>query len=228
MFENIANFNGKKPMIDINDAVMVIIDPQSGLFQLVEDMPRTHLRTHIVGLARTAHQAGIPAVTTASVPQGPNGPLIPEIKKYLPEVQYIPRRGEINAWDVAEFREAIAKTGRKTLIMSGTVTSVCLALPAISAVADGYKVFAVVDASGTYSKMSEEISVARMVQAGVVPVDTAMVTAELQKTWHREDDMEWADIFSHSFLAYRELMESYARTVEAVKNDEPWDSKRED
>lgn len=228
MFENVANFNGQKPMIDINDAVMVLIDPQSGLFQLVEDMPRTHLRTHVVGLAKTAKQAGIPAITTASVPQGPNGPLIPEIKEILPDITYIPRRGEINAWDVAKFREAIAKTGRKTLIMSGTVTSVCLALPAISAVADGYKVFAVVDASGTYSKMAEEIALARMVQAGVIPVDTSMVTAELQKTWHRDDDLVWAEIFSYSFLAYRELMESYSRTVEAVKKDEPWDSKRDD
>lgn len=77
--------------------------------------------------------------------------------------------------------------GRKTFIIAGTVTSVCLAFPAISAVHDGYKVFALPDASGTYSKMVEEISLARMVQAGIIPMDTSSAIAELQFTWHRED-----------------------------------------
>ncbi len=52
-------------------------------------------------------------------------------------------------------------TGRKTLIIAGTITSVCMAFPAIAAVADGYKVFAVIDASGTYSKMAQEITRSR-------------------------------------------------------------------
>ncbi len=73
-------------------------------------------------------------------------------------------------------------TGRKTLIIAGTITSVCMAFPAIAAVADGYKVFAVIDASGTYSKMAQEITPARVVQAGVVPMDTAAVASELQRT----------------------------------------------
>lgn len=68
-------------------------------------------------------------------------------------------------------------TGRKTLIIAGTITSVCMAFPSISAVADGYKVFAVIDASGTYSKMAQEIT-ARVVQAGVVPMDTAAVASK--------------------------------------------------
>jgi nicotinamidase-related amidase len=92
-------------------------------------------------------------ITTASVPQGPNGPLIPEIHANAPHAQYVARKGEINAWDNPEFVAAVNATGRKTLIIAGTITSVCMAFPSISAVADGYKVFAVIDASGTYSKM---------------------------------------------------------------------------
>jgi nicotinamidase-related amidase len=61
----------------------------------------------------------------------------------------------------------VKATGRKTLIIAGTITSVCMAFPSISAVADGYKVFVVIDASGTYSKMAQEITLARVVQAGV-------------------------------------------------------------
>ncbi len=69
-----------------------------------------------------------------------------------------PVKGEINAWDNPEFVAAVKATGRKTLIIAGTITSVCMAFPAIAAVADGYKVFAVIDASGTYSKMAQEIT----------------------------------------------------------------------
>lgn len=82
--------------------------------------------------------------------------------------------------DNADFVQAVKATGRKTLIIAGTITSVCMAFPAISAVAEGYKVFAVIDASGTYSKMAQEITMARVVQAGVVPMDTAAVASELQ------------------------------------------------
>jgi len=60
----------------------------------------------------------------------------------------------------------------------------------IAAVHDGYKVFAVIDVLGTYSKMAQEITLARVVQAGVVPMDTAAVASELQKTWNREDAMQ--------------------------------------
>ena len=131
-------------------------------------------------------------ITSASVPQGPNGPLIPEIHKYAPHAQYVARRGEINAWDTPEFVTAVKATGKKQLIIAGTITSVCMAFPCIAAVHDGYQVFAVVDASGTYSKMAQEITLARVVQAGVVPMDTAAVCSEVQETWNRDDAQQWA------------------------------------
>ena len=74
-----ANFNGQRPAINPEDAVMLLIDHQSGLFQTVGDMPMTELRARAAVLAKMASLAKIPAITTASVPQGPNGPLIPEI-----------------------------------------------------------------------------------------------------------------------------------------------------
>ena len=165
-------------------------------------------------------------ITTASVPQGPNGPLIPEIHTNAPHAQYVPRKGEINAWDNPEFVAAVKATGRKTLIIAGTITSVCMAFPSISAVAEGYKVFAVIDASGTYSKMAQEITLARVVQAGVVPMDTAAVASEIQRTWNREDAAEWAEVYTHIFPAYQLLIESYTRAQEVVKNSEVLDSQR--
>ena len=221
-----ANFNGSRPVIDVNDAAMLLIDHQSGLFQTVGDMPMPELRARAAALAKMASLAGIPVITTASVPQGPNGPRIPEIHANAPHAQYIARRGEINAWDNPEFVAAVKATGRKTLIIAGTITSVCMAFPSIAAVADGYKVFAVIDASGTYSKMAQEITLARVVQAGVVPMDTAAVASELQRTWNRPDAAEWAEVYTKVFPAYQLLIESYAKAQDVVKNNEQLDSQR--
>ncbi|XYK63545.1 isochorismatase family protein [Serratia marcescens] len=159
-----ANFNGQRPVIDANDAVMLLIDHQSGLFQ--------------------------------------------------------------TAWDNPDFVAAVKATGRKTLIIAGTITSVCMAFPSISAVAEGYKVFAVIDASGTYSKMAQEITLARVVQAGVVPIDTAGVASELQGSWNRADAQQWAEVYTKIFPAYQLLIESYLKAQDVVKNNELLDSQR--
>lgn len=221
-----ANFNDQRPVIDPTDSAMLLIDHQSGLFQTVGDMPMPELRQRAAALAKIASLANIPVITTASVPQGPNGPLIPEIHQNAPHAQYVARKGEINAWDNPDFVDAVKATGKKTLIIAGTITSVCMAFPAISAVAEGYKVFAVIDASGTYTKMAEEITLARVVQAGVVPMDTAAVASEIQKTWNREDAQEWAQVYTQIFPAYALLMESYVKAQEVVQNNEVLDSSR--
>ncbi|WBM40393.1 hydrolase [Alcaligenes faecalis] len=223
---NVANFNGAAPVIDPDDAVMLLIDHQSGLFQTVKDMPMTTLRDHAAALAKIATLTKLPVITTASVPQGPNGPLIPEIHQNAPHAQYVARKGEINAWHNEDFVAAVKATGRKTLIIAGTITSVCMAFPAISAVAEGYKVFVVIDASGTYSKMAEEITLARMMQAGVVPIDTGAVASELQRTWNRSDAQEWAQVYTKIFPAYQLLIESYAKAQDVLKNQEQLDSQR--
>ncbi|MCC7045615.1 MAG: hydrolase [Alphaproteobacteria bacterium] len=221
-----ANFNGARPVINPDDAALLLIDHQSGLFQTVGDMPMPVLRNHAAALAKMATLSKLPVITTASVPQGPNGPLIPEIHANAPHAKYVARKGEINAWDNPDFVAAVKATGRKTLIIAGTITSVCMAFPSISAVNDGYKVFAVVDASGTYSKMAQEITLARVVQAGVVPIDTAAVASELQKTWHRDDAMQWAEIYAKIFPAYQLLIESYGKAQDVAKKGELLDSQR--
>ena len=198
-----------KWMIDPKDAVMLLVDHQSGLFQLVKDIDLPKLRANAAALSKVAHLAKLPTFTTASVPDGPNGPLIPEIHGNNPDAVYIPRTGQINAWDNPKWVEAIEKTGRKTLIIAGTLTSVCMAFPTLSAVATGYKVFNVVDASGNWSSMATEITLARVVQAGARPIDTLAVLSEIMGTWNRADAMEYAAIMTSLMPNYQLLMESY-------------------
>lgn len=221
-----ANFNGARPVIDPDNAAMLLIDHQSGLFQTIGDLPFTTVRAHATALAKMATLAKMPVITTASVPQGPNGPLIPEIHDAAPHSQYVARKGEINAWDNPEFVAAVKATGRRQLIIAGTITSVCMAFPSIAAVADGYQVFAVIDASGTYSKMAEEITLARVVQAGVVPMDTAAVASEIQRTWNRDDAQQWAEVYTKIFPNYQLLIESYLKAQDVQQNHEQLDSQR--
>lgn len=207
----------EKAMMNVDDVVMLLIDHQSGLFNLVQDMPVCQLRNNIIALAKVATMLKIPVITTASVPEGPNGPVIPEIEQFAPHAEYVPRQGQINAWEVPGFVKAVEETKRKTIVMTGTLTSVCLAFPAISAKAAGYKVYAVVDASGNHSNMATDLTIARLAQAGVVPVDTFAVIGELQRTWNRPDAMEYANIFGDNLLPnYRLLLESHKKARESA------------
>lgn len=206
-------------MIDVNDAVMLLIDHQSGLFNTVRDLPVPDLRNYAIALAKTASLLNIPVITTASVPDGPNGPLIPEIHQFAPHAQYIPRTGQVNAWDNPQFVAAIEKTGRKTLIIAGTLTSVCMAFPAISARQAGYNAYCVVDASGNWSKMATDITIARVVQAGAIPTDTFAIVAELFRTWNRPEGSKFAEILSsHVCPEYRCLIESYEKAQQIAKS----------
>lgn len=214
MSQNKESFDNKrvdknKWMINPEDAIMLLIDHQSGLFQLVRDMEQPVLRHHASVLAKLSFLAKIPTFTTASVPDGPNGPLIPEIHQYNPDAIYIPRTGQINAWDNPDWVDAIEKTNRKTLIIAGTLTSVCMAFPALSAIEKGYKVFCVIDASGNWSKMATDITIARVTQAGAICVDTFALLAEIMSTWNRPDADEFANIMVEIVPPYQALIESY-------------------
>ena len=206
-------------MIDPDDAVMLLLDHQAGLFQLVRDMDATPLRNHAVALAKVAKLANIPTFTTASVPDGPNGPLIPDIHAANPDAVYIPRTGQINAWDNPKWVQAIEETGRKTLIIAGTLTSACMAFPALSAVTRDYKVFCVVDASGNWSQMATDLTVARVTQAGAMPIDTFAVVGEIMSTWNRPDADDFAAVMlEHVIPGFRMLVESYDK-AQSVEKD---------
>ena len=139
---------GGAALLDPSDVVILLLDHQAGLFQTVKDVPLAELRSNVVLLAKLAKLMNIPVITTASEPTGTNGPLMPEIHQNAPHAVYVPRKGEVNAWDNEDFVKTVRATGKKTLIMAGVWTSVCVMFPALDAKAAGFKVYAVMDASG--------------------------------------------------------------------------------
>ncbi len=133
---------------------MLLLDHQAGLFQTVKDTGVVELRNNTIMLAKLATLMKIPVITTASEPKGPNGPLMPEIHQFAPHAVYVGRKGEVNAWDNEDFVRAVRATGKKTLIMAGVWTSVCVMFPALDARIAGFKVYAVIDASGDPSDLA--------------------------------------------------------------------------
>jgi nicotinamidase-related amidase len=174
------------------------------------------LRNNTIALTKIAQLAGIPIITTASEPNGPNGPLMEELQN-LPNATYVPRKGEVSAWDNADFVKAVEATGRKTLVIAGVWTSVCVNFPALQAKADGYKVYIVTDASGDPSIMASQTTLSRAVQAGIIPVSTNVVLCEAQRTWNRPDAAQWGEIYALLVPNYRAAIESYQRAQEAAK-----------
>lgn len=168
-----------------DNAAMLLIDHQTGTMLGVQDIRLDQFRSNVLGLAKTAKVHGLPTVLTASYAEGPNGPLMPELLDMFPDVQPVYRPGPINAWDDPAFVAAVEATGRKKLIMAGVTTDVCLMFPALSALAAGYDVYAVYDASGCWDQMSELTSVMRLVQAGAVCCNWAVIAAGLQADWRR-------------------------------------------
>jgi nicotinamidase-related amidase len=204
-------------LLDASDAVVLLLDHQTGLFQTVKDVPVGDLRRNTVVLAKIAELAKLPVITTASEPNGPNGPLMPELAEAAPSARYVARKGEVSAWDNADFVAAVEATGRKTLIMAGVWTSVCVAFPALQAQADGYKVYFVTDASGDPSEMASRTTLARLAQAGIVPVSTNAVMSEVQRTWNRPDAARWGSLYGELVPNYRAAIESYQRAQEAAR-----------
>jgi nicotinamidase-related amidase len=204
-------------LFDPKDIVILLLDHQTGLFQTVKDITIHELRTNTAVLAKLATLAKIPVITTASEPSGPNGPLMPEIQQFAPTATYVARKGEISAWDNPDFVRAVRATGKKTLIIGGVWTSVCVAFPAIQAKAEGYTVYAVIDASGDMSQMASQAALDRMTQAGVIPVTTNVVVTEVQRTWARPDAAQYAELYGEFAPHYRAVIESYKKAQEALR-----------
>jgi nicotinamidase-related amidase len=208
---------GGKALIDPTDTVLLLLDHQSGLFQNVKDIPVAELRANVTALAKLAALFEIPLITTASVPEGPNGPLMPEIHEAAPHAVHVPRKGEVDAWDNALFVKTVEQTGKRTLVMGGVWTSVCVMFPALDAKAAGYKVYAVMDASGDPSEMASRTTLARFIQAGVVPISSNAVICELQRTWIRPDAAEVAELYTMVSPNYRAVMESFQKAQDLAK-----------
>lgn len=199
-----------KPYIrlDKDNAAVLLVDHQTGLLSLVRDIDPDKFKNIVLGLAALAQYFNLPTILTTSFEEGPNGPLVPELKEMFPDALYIARPGQINAWDNEDFVKAVKATGKKQLIIAGVVTEVCVAFPALSALEEDFEVFVITDASGTFNPLTRDAAWDRMSNAGAQLMTWFGAACELHRDW-RNDVEGLAALFSNHIPDYRNLINSY-------------------
>ena len=170
------------------NSVMLFIDHQVGLMAGVRDFRSlAEYRSNVVGLARAAKALHIPVMLSSSNAQWQNGDTLPELKELFPEDPIYRRTGIINCYEDPSFRRAfeaiVQPSARRHVIISGVTIGTCCAMPTLSMLQDGYKVYPVVDACGAWNEYEAQAAMLRMSNAGAEPVTTFALACELQADW---------------------------------------------
>ena len=192
-----------------DNAALVLVDHQIGLMTGVRDYSTGELKHNVVALAKAAKALKLPVVVTTTARDSMWGPTFPELVEALPGVPII-NRSSVNAFDDPEVARAITGTGRKKLIFAGISLEVCAAFPAMTAIGMGLDAYVAVDASGTFSKTKRQAGLLRMLQAGVILSDYAMLMVEILGDNARPEaaavyeamDMPWAKLVGQIAQAY--------------------------
>lgn len=200
---------GKKYVrLDKDNAAVLLVDHQTGLLSLVRDIDPDKFKNNVLAVAAAAKYFNLPTILTTSFENGPNGPMVPELKEIFPDAPFIPRPGQINAWDNEDFVKAVKATGKKQLIIAGVVTEVCVAFPALSALEEDFEVFVITDASGTFNALTRDSALDRVSSAGAQLMTWFGMACELHRDW-RNDIEGLGTLFSNHIPDYRNLINSF-------------------
>jgi nicotinamidase-related amidase len=174
---------GLDALLSPERSVLLLIDHQPFQFSNLHSHDPQMVINNVVGLAKAAKAFSVPTILT-TVTEERGGYLLKQLQDVYPEQKPI-NRTFINTWQDGRGVEAVKKTGRKQLVVAALWTDICLAMPVIQSLADGYDVFFVTDASGAVSREAHDMAVLRMVQAGAVPITWIAVMSEWQRDWAR-------------------------------------------
>ena len=174
---------GLGALLSPDNCALILIDHQPFQFAGLRSHDTQTVINNVVGLAKSAKAFGVPTLLSTVVEER-GGYLIKPLQDVFPEQKPIDRTF-INTWEDARVVEWVKKTGRKKIVMAALWTEICLAMPAIQALGEGYEVYIVTDASGGVSLEAHEMAVRRMIQAGAVPITWTVFASELQRDWAR-------------------------------------------
>jgi nicotinamidase-related amidase len=160
------------------DVTLVLIDFQPKLMLACRTLEPQVLTGNAVALAKVGAAFNLPVVTTGG---RADDPFLTEVSDAAgPNKTHIDRR-TIDAFETPEFVQAIEEMGRRTLVMAGITTDLCVLFPAISAIARGFTVQVVVDASACFTRQIEDVALMRLQQAGVALTTWASFASELHR-----------------------------------------------
>ena len=179
---------GLEALLTPDNCVLVLIDHQPFQLANVNSHEPTMVINNVTGLAKTAKVFGIPTILT-TVREAAGGKIFKSLQDVFPDQTPIDRT-YINAWEDQRVVEAVKKTGRTKVVFAALWTEMCLAMPAIQAMGEGYDVYVVTDASGGVSVEAHDMAIRRLVAAGAQPITWLGMGGELQRDWARTASLE--------------------------------------
>ena len=177
--------NGLDSLLRPGDSVLVLIDHQPYQLANLNSHDPHMVVNNSTALAKAAKAFGVPTILT-SVIADRGGLIFPQITDVFPGQEVIDRTF-INTWEDKKVVDAVKATGRKQLIIAGLWTEVCVAMPTIQAVGEGWDVTVVTDASGGVSVEAHQVAIQRMIAAGANMMSWLAVAAEWQRDWARAE-----------------------------------------
>jgi nicotinamidase-related amidase len=175
---------GLEALLTPDNCVVVLIDHQPFQLANVNSHEPTMVINNVIALAKTANAYGIPTILT-SVNGERGGNIFSQLQAVFPDQKPIDRTF-INAWEDHRVVEAVKNTGRKKLVIAALWSEMCLAMPAIQAMGEGYDVHVVTDASGGVSPEAHDMAIRRLVAAGAQPITWIGMAGELQRDWRAQ------------------------------------------
>lgn len=179
----------KLEMLTPQNSAIALIDYQPAMFQGVQSHDRLVTINNVQILAKAAKLFKIPTVLSTVAADSFSGPFIPEVTGLFPNHDIIDRTS-MNSWIDANFRKAVAATGRKKFVLAGLWTEACVLFPTLDMLKEGYEVYIAADACGDLSLEAHNRAMERAIQAGAVPITSSQYAYELQQDWARSETYE--------------------------------------
>jgi nicotinamidase-related amidase len=170
-------------LLDPDDSVLVIIDVQDGFLERLPETTAGALLRHIRWLIDTAHWLEIPIIVTAEdLPV--DGPTTASLREALPADVPDLNKVVFGLADQADILESVTGTGRRTAVLTGMETDVCIQHSAFGLAQRGFRVATVVDATASPHN-GHDIGLDRMRAAGITLVSTKSLFFEWMRTLAR-------------------------------------------
>src|ERR1700704_5940192 len=209
--------NGLEALLTPDNCVLILIDHQAFQIAGLRSHDTQTMINNVVGLTKSAKVFGVPTLFT-TVLERQGGYLLKPLQDVFPDQKPIDRTF-INTWEDRRIVDWVQKTGRKKIVMAALWTEICLAMPAIQALGDGYEVYIVTDASGGVSVEAHEMAIQRMIQAGAVPITWMVFGSEIQRDWARTTTapvvaqmlIEHAGVVGTTFVWEQQLLATAAK-----------------
>lgn len=180
--------NGLSSLLRPEDSVVVLIDHQPYQLANLNSHDPQAVVNNATALAKVAKVFDVPTILTSVIAER-GGLIFPHITDVFPDQKVIDRTF-INTWEDPAVVDVVKATGRKQLIIAGLWTEICVAMPVIQALGEGWDVTVVTDACGAVSTEAHEVAIQRMIAAGANVMTWVAVAAEWQRDWARLEHVE--------------------------------------